>query len=159
MNFGKENREAVTSIVVFIISVGLCAYSCTIPIRNETYVQSARNFPQIISSVMALLSTLYVIAAFRRRQDLTWGRFRQCVKTFLKAESTRRIMAAIVLIGIYIFLGVQKGRFYISSLLFMIVALSLYARRVKPVVAVLAAAAFIGCCWLLFYRIFGIQLI
>ena len=159
MKFEKENREAITSIVVFVISVALCIYSCMIQIKNEGYLQSARIFPQIISSLMVLLSTLYMVSSLRKSNGLTFNRFCACTKNFFAAGSTRRIASAIALVGIYIFLGVQKGRFYICSLIFMIVSLFIYTKRVKPLTIVFSSAAFVGFCWLLFYKIFAIQLV
>ena len=158
MKMSKENREVIISVAVLLLSVGLCISSSRIVIKNETYVQSARIFPQIVSSVMVLLSTFYVISACRKSGKFTWGACKASLIEFVRSKETRRICLAILLVGVYIFLGVQKKRFYLSSLVFMLVLLLVYVRKSKPWISVLGAVAFIGCCWLIFYRLFAVQL-
>lgn len=158
MKMSKENREVITSTMVLLLSIALCIASGRITIKNETYTQSARIFPQIISGVMVLLSTLYVISSWRRSRDLTWERVKNSAAAFVRSKETRRILLAILLVGVYIFLGVQKGRFYISSLIFMLVILLIYVRKIKPWIAILASALFIAGCWLLFFKLFSVQL-
>lgn len=158
MKMSKENREVLVSAVVLLISIALCISSSRIVIKNETYTQSARIFPQIVSSVLVLLSALYMASSLKKSTDLTWTRIKGSAKEFIHSKETRRILLAIVLVGIYIFLGVQRKRFYISSLIFMLVILLVYVRRSKPWVSILGSVAFIGLCWLIFYQLFAVQL-
>lgn len=158
MKMSKENREVITSAAVLLISVLLWIASARIVIKNETYTQSARIFPQIVSSVLVLLSVLYLASSLKKSTDLTWSRIKNSASAFVKSKETRRIFLAILLVGIYIFLGVQRKRFYISSLIFMLVILLVYVRRSKPWISILGSVAFIGACWLIFYQLFAVQL-
>ena len=160
MKLTKEAREAITSLIVLLIAIGLFVYSFFIPIKNEKYIQSARVFPNIVTGILVILSVLYVISSFRKvNGGLTWEALKGSLSAFAHSKEVRNIVLAMLLVLIYILFGVKKGRFYISSAIFITAIMLLYVRRVKPWISVLAALCFVGLSYLIFFKIFMVQLV
>jgi|GEM_PF-6762692 len=160
MNFSKEDRESVTSLVVLVISIVFFIATMQIPIKNnENFMQSAKIFPLIISCIMLALSLIYVISSFRKSGKLGLEKIKNGTISFLKSSEVRRTALSVLLVGIFIFLGVAKGRFYISCAIFMAFILLMYVRRVKPWISILAVIVFITALYFIFHKLFMVQLI
>lgn len=159
MKMTKEDREVITSLVVLGISIFLFVMTLQIPIKNETFLQSAKVFPLIISSVMLLLSVIYVINSLRKGGRIQFDKIKNSAVAFVKSPEVRRVALAVFFVAIYIFFGVAKGRFYICSAIFMLFILLVYVRRIKPWISIVAALAFTAACYLLFFKVFMVQLV
>jgi len=159
MKLSKENRETVISIGTLLLSIWLFIYGSNIPIRNETFLESARIFPMIVTGIMVLLSLAYVIISVKKSGLVPFEQIKGSVKEFFNSSETRRIFLVILFICIYIFIGVHDGRFYICSVLFVSAMMLLYVKRLKPWVSIIAAIAFVGCLYLLFNKVFMVPII
>ena len=160
MKLTKAAREAITSLVVLLIAIGLFIYTFFIPIKNEKYIQSARVFPNIVAGVLLILSILYVIASFRKIDTrISLDAFKGSFSAFIHSKDVHNIVLAIFLVLIYVLFGVKKGRFYISSAIFIAAIMLLYVRRLKPWISVLTALGFVGLAYLIFFKVFMVQLV
>ena len=160
MTLNKKDRESIVSLIVFVVSLLIFIYTLTIPVKaGETFSQSAKIFPLIVSSAMLFLSVCYMVTSFLKSGKVGIEKVKNSLIASYKSTEARRTVGSILFVAALVFLGVFRGRFFICSSIFMLIGMFLYIKRGKWWLKVIGTFAFIAMCYLLFYTVFHIPLI
>ena len=157
MKLEKEEKELLIGICTFVISAFFLWQSWGISLSRYKFIDSARIFPVIISSIMCLLSLGYSIRFYRRCGWIPMAKIAGSAKAFIKDPVVRGTVKAIVMVGVFYGLAAAKGRFYLGSAIFIIFVSSTYVKG-NPLWRIIGTLIFIIGSYLLFYRSFHVQL-
>lgn len=149
----KELMISAGSLALGLFMIYLSFFTLDI---KTAFIRSAAIFPGIISIVFTILSAIYVINSFKQGGKLTLSTL--SVREYLKNETNRGVLKAILLVAAFVFIGVPYISFYISGAILMIFVLLVYVKRVKPIYSIGASLATVAAIYLIFNKVFNLPI-
>lgn len=156
MRLSKEDRETLVSFGFLVVSVLLFLSVFLIPSRGKA-LQSARLLPFIVTGIMILISTIYFITSISRARP-SLGKLKGSFVATVTSPEWKRILFAIALVAVYVFVAVPYIGYYISSLALILFVFLFYVRRIKPWVSIAVSFLLTGLLYLIFAVAFKLTL-
>lgn len=154
----STDRNHETSVALLLVALGMYAsiMSFNIAIRTPLLI-SARIFPAIISVLFTLIAVGHFIGLYAGGGRVSPAMWYAGVKTVFLHPERRRVLATILLLAVYIFLGLPFFGFFRSSIVFMLFVLLLFVRR-NRLISIMYSFAYVGVLFLIFVRFFRIPI-
>jgi hypothetical protein len=158
VNLSAKDKDVVISASLILLSLYMVYLSATIDIRGS-FVQSAAIFPLMVSVCMTQLCIVYFIDSLRKGGRPTPDKIRSSFLSLFKESCNRRVLLAILFVGIFIFFGVTYTSFYVSGAVFMAFIILLCVRKLHFIVSIATTVVFVGLMYLVFNRLFRLPIL
>jgi hypothetical protein len=155
-----NNKDKDTLIAIILLAFGICVtyLSLKIEIKKYAFIESAASFPLLLSIIFTLLSIVYLITSVKKGGKVTFQKIWHSLKSNAINQYNKRIIFALSIISLLIFVGVPYLGFYLSGLVFFIFILIVYVPKINPIFSILLGAVFIALLYLIFSLLFQLQI-
>lgn len=152
----KKETETALGIVILLLSLVILYFSARLPMLGYTFFESEAIFPIFISSLMVLLSVIYLFKILRQGDKFNINKFIDSLSIIVTDKTNRRTIYGIIFVGLFAFTFHYLG-FYISGFIFMVL-MFLFFLHLKILYALFGSIVFISTLYLIFSVIFKIPI-
>jgi hypothetical protein len=158
MKLKQEDKDVITGIILFIIS--LLIYTQIIKIRwgSKVFLTSAVLLPLNLNILFSILSLALIFTGIRRGGRLDFKNVGAAIKAGIRTNEFRIVLTAMLATALFIFVGVPYIGFFISGGIFMFCILFFYVKHLKKVYSILITAAVLAAIYGIFVLLFKIPL-
>lgn len=158
MTLNRHDKDLLIAIILLLFGLSFIYLSLQIDVKKYDFIESAASFPFLLSSIFTILSMAYLISSLKKGGKVTFLKTWQSLIYSLRDENNKKVLTAILIISLFIFIGVPYIGFYISGILLMISILIVYVPRVKPLLSIILSACYVGLIYLIFALLFKLQI-
>jgi len=153
----KHDKDFLVACFVVALAVFIF-WTCTrMPMRGDL-IESPAAFPGLMSVVLFIFGVAYAIRSLRRGGRIKLGQLFCSAIPLFTSKETRSIILGTLFPAVYAFVAIPLIGFYISSALFMAIMFYAYVKRWRRWFFLPVSIGITICLYLIFNRLFMLQI-
>lgn len=153
----EQDRDQMISLLLIVLGIFVTIGAFNMP-NQGGFSESPGLLPSIMGICLLFTAGLLFLRSRKNGGRLQLSKIGQMFQRLYTDADNRKMLIAIIFVGLYIFIGVTYVGYYISSAIFMVAMFLKYVKRFKLWISFLLASGLSVLLFLTFNKLFMLSI-